>query len=277
MRFWNKIMNKSKKDAHTPTAHMSVKRVTLIDIPEEIVIYIARFLMIEDGLHLSMTCKTLYHMLPKYSFEYKKIDMKKGIISGSPWKRFSYFDSPPLSSNIFMATISGTYWTDGNKAFEGIFIQLIRPQYGGKESIVIARHHFPLKLCAESVVHFLTIEDSIINLIQPGDYFRFRKDVGAINFRVHTRGICNKQMITAQKRDRNGLMQDGSGRFHTEKERFANIIEMFKKQDEKEMFKEPDKNFRTVMKRFRRPRYYVHDYLIEGTPSNSFDLCDLWC
>ena len=54
-------------------SNKSAKRVTLLDIPDEIMRYISRFLMIEDFLHLSMTCKRLCHMLPRYIFEYKMI------------------------------------------------------------------------------------------------------------------------------------------------------------------------------------------------------------
>ena len=142
----------------TPTEIVSnkgVKRVTLLDIPEEIVRYIAKYLMIEDVLHLSMTCKILYHMLPKYSFEYKKLDFSS-IASCPSWQdwqklhfnRSSYFDSSPLTSHIIMATISGKIWRDSDSLNIGpdpyISIQLIRPQYASKESIVIASHHCPL-------------------------------------------------------------------------------------------------------------------------------------
>ena len=264
MPFWKKIFHKCNK------LNKSVQRVKLLDIPEEIVRYIARYLMIEDVLHLSMSCKLLYHMLPKYSFEYKKLDLSS---IGSGWSGIKLFhcDSPPITSHIFMATISGRIMVDNNIKPEGnIFIQLIRPQYALKESIVIARHHILLTdprwivyECLRSeytveTVKFLTIEDPIINMIQPGDYLRFTKDVGVIDFSVHTRGVCNKSKITAQKGDSNALMADSSVRLHSKKESFANVIEMFKKQDDKAMRK------KSVLKPYGSTRHNVHDILIEG-------------
>ena len=94
----------------TPTEIVSnkgVKRVTLLDIPEEIVRYISGYLMMKDVLHLSMTCKMLHHILPKYSFECKKTDIEIDIEYRPNWSYRLYFDSPPFTSHIFMATISG--------------------------------------------------------------------------------------------------------------------------------------------------------------------------
>ena len=245
MPFWNKMLHKRNK------INKSAQRVTLLDIPEEIVRYIARYVMIEDVLHLSMTCKILNHMLPKYSFEYKKLDMSS-IGSCPSWTGLSYFDSPPLTSHIFMVTMSGLTWYDvGRTKF---FIQLIRPQYVSKESIIIASHQCPandLPYRMESMVQFLTMKDPIMNLIQPGDYFRFIKAEPFKDFRVHTRSIRSRPNTTAQKGDCNALTQDNSEMLHRQKESFANIIEMFKKQDEKEILKKQDKKTRKELERYR--------------------------
>ena len=195
-------------------SNKGVKSVTLLDIPEEIVRYIARDLMIEDFLHLSMTCKILYHMFPKCSFEWKKIDIERDIKYPPKWSYHLYFNSPPFTSHIFMATISGKILLDEDMEREiglgqlNILIQLVRPQHGSKESIVIARHQTtkllnrnPARM--ESMVHFLTIEEPIIKMIQPGDHFRFINCVKIKDFRVQIRGIRIGPKITAQKGDIN--------------------------------------------------------------------------
>lgn len=45
--------------------------VDLLDIPEETIRYISTCLMIEDVIHLSMTCKYLFNLLPSYSIREK--------------------------------------------------------------------------------------------------------------------------------------------------------------------------------------------------------------
>ena len=145
----------------------SVKGLSLLDIPEELVRYISRFLMIEDFLHLSMTCKILYHMLPRYAFERKRIygpeywltpdfgrsdpeesgpstwtpDFSKILPNGhgGPWKSSFYFDTPSFTSHIFMVTIWGCILGDQGLDYEEgyIYLQLIRPHHVTGASIVI--------------------------------------------------------------------------------------------------------------------------------------------
>ena len=295
--FWNKMLhkrNKLNKGVNDVTLldipeeivrNKGVKRVTLLDIPEEIVRYIAKYLMMEDVIHLSMTCQILYHMLSgaKYLkflvrpgqilFECKKINIEIDKSFRPYWSYYLYFDCPPFTSHIFMATISGKILVDEDIEEENglgklnILIQLLRPQRGSKESTVIARHQTTKLLNInpermESMVLFLTIEDTIINMIQPGDYFRFVKHVKVMDFMVQTRGIRNRPTITAQKGDINALTQDSSvtGMLHGKNESFANIIAMFKKQDEIQMLKKPDENSENVMK--------YENKLIERIPKN---------
>ena len=239
----------------------SKKQVTLLDIPDEIMRYISKFLMIEDFLHLSMTCKILYHMLPRYAFEYKMIegpDFEETPPKGLRDRFHSsfYFDTPPFTSHIFMVSISGNIWGDSSCDFEkgNINLQLIRPHHASGDSIAFEDR---FNILSTRAVYKgwnpspypcrmeMSIEDPFINMIQPGDYFRFMKNVRrggspliVKNFRVHTRGVRNKPTIIAQKRDSNALMQYSvtcSERLHTKKDCFANIVKKFKKKDEMEM------------------------------------------
>ena len=120
--------------------------------------------MIEDVLHLSMACKILYNMFPKCSFEWKKKDIERDIRYPPIWGTYLYFNSPPFTSHIFMATISGKILLDEDierniRLGQDILIQLVRPQHGSKELKVIARQQItelrnrnPDRM--ESMVHF---------------------------------------------------------------------------------------------------------------------------
>ena len=157
-----------------------------------------------------------------------------------------------------MVTMSGLTWYDVGQTM--FFIQLIRPQYVSKESIVIASYQCPandLPYRMESMVQFLTMKDPIINLIEPGDYFRFTKAEPFKDFRVHIRSIRSRPNTIAQKGDCNALMQDNSGMLHRKVESLANIIEMFKKQDEKEILKKQDEKSRKDIKRHRMASYHM--------------------
>ena len=113
------------------------KMASILDMPEEIMRYASKFLMIEDVVHLSMTCKWFFHMLPTYSLEEKVIDMPNS--DANSYNDYSItkvhwtfdFETPPITSCIFMATISASllcedyYSGDGER--NNISVQLIRP------------------------------------------------------------------------------------------------------------------------------------------------------
>ena len=238
--------------------------VTLLDIPEEILRYISRYLVIEDVLNLSMTCKVLFNRLPghlpkylpEYVIEHKmlkgpKVDETgpRGYVkSGKSWQPSFYFDTAPFTSHIFMATISA-YWNDQGWGHRkgSIYILLIRPQANSYKSTVVTKHynllgHAPHEF--ERVVKTLSVEDPIISMIQPGDYFRFMKNVGGggghkleiKEFTMHTRGLRTASKMVSYRKNNNTLRQDQLEMNQCNKNSFANLVELFRKQDEKPEF-----------------------------------------
>ena len=119
--------------------------VNILDLPDEVIRYVSKFLMIEDLKRLSTTCKLLYHLFPSYMIEERVIygpDINEaGPSSDESWQPSKYFDTPPFTSSIFMATISA-YWNDqgwGNRK-GSIYAQLIRRKTNSEEIQVIAEH-----------------------------------------------------------------------------------------------------------------------------------------
>ena len=188
---------------------------SLLDMPEEIMLYVSKYLMIEDVVHLSMTCKMFFHMLPTYSLEEKVIDMPNSDSKDSTWETTLHwtfdFETLPFTSCIFMVTISATVFCEDyssrDKERNNITLQLIRPGITPNDPKVIMEEYVfdeereeffkKLILSAKNVIRCFCIDDRIINMIQPGDYFRFKKNRGGEyrrtvkirDFTVHTRGL----------------------------------------------------------------------------------------
>ena len=120
-------------------------KVHFLDIPEEMIRHISGFLNIVDIIHLSGTCTLLFNLLPSYSIESKVIEINGPNINetgpggpGHSWQPSFYFDTPPFSSHLFIATISAN-WRDqgwGNRK-GSIFIQLIRPKSNSDKPTVV--------------------------------------------------------------------------------------------------------------------------------------------
>ena len=119
----------------------------LLDMPEEIIRYVSKFLMIEDVVRLSMTCKCLFHRLPTYSLEEKVIDMANlSTRAGKSTSHWTFdFETPPFTSCIFMATISATIiyedYDFGNEGRNNIAIQLVRPEIAPNHPKIIMKEY----------------------------------------------------------------------------------------------------------------------------------------
>ena len=225
--------------------------VHFLDIPEEMIRYISGFLAIVDIVHLSGTCKLLSNMLPCYSIESKVIKINGPDINetgpsypGHSWQPSFYFDTPPFTSHLFMATISAN-WKDqgwGNRK-GSIYIQLMRPKRNSDDPTVVTQHFDLLGTAPhemEKVVKVLSIEDPIIDMIEPGDYFRFMKNVGGggghrlivKNFNVHTRGLRHRPKIDLPSNDSNISMHDDIEILRINEGSISDVVKRFKKQKE---------------------------------------------
>ena len=219
--------------------------VHLIDIPEEIVRYISTFLMIEDVIHLSMTCKYFFYILPSYSIEEKVIEGPNlnSNEANPSWQHSPYFDTPPFMSHIFMLKIYSE-----TKHMNIIRLQLIRPDNHSNGGKIITKSDFLIRHgLASSKVKFLSIEHPIILAMQPGDYFRFMitnrglseiKGKMEIVYRINTRGLCSGPKLNQQSTKNSTLIETNDELLQIDKRRIVNVPKMFEQQDIKSQIPE---------------------------------------
>ena len=148
-------------------------------LPRKILLYITKFLYIEDIVCLSNTCRRLKRILPLWLIRGPDIE-DNGLKTWESWIPELYFQTPPLASSVFMVTIS-MYWQDQGWGLQKgkIWIQLIRPRgknrkpkvvYEDKDIFGVVPHRETF------IVKVFTQNDAIIKLAQPGDHFRFMKN-----------------------------------------------------------------------------------------------------
>ena len=215
--------------------------VNILDIPEEIIKHISTFLMIEDVIHLSMTCKYLFYILPCYSIEENVFEGPNLELSetSTPLHHLPYFDIPPFMSHVFMLKIYS------EKRFLNIVrLQLIRPDVHSNEQKIVTKSDFRLTVCTElaDAKKFLSIKHPILQAIKPGDYFRFifsnfawstregRK--GEIKgLRIHTRGLRCGQRVNQESTKHNTLIRTNHEFHRFNKRILDNVPKMFEQQD----------------------------------------------
>ena len=155
-------------------------------LSRKILLHIAQFLYIEDIICLSNTCRRLRRILPLWLIRGPDID-EYGPKTWDSWVPSMYFEAPSFSSPIFMITIS-MYWQDQGWGLQKgkIWIQLVRPRgknrkqkvvYENKDIFGVVPHQ------EEFIVNVFTRNDAIVKLAQPGDYFRFMKNIGGGSWR----------------------------------------------------------------------------------------------
>ena len=81
--------------------------LNLDKLPNDVLLYLASFLYIEDIICLSMTCKYLRNILPLRLIRGPSID-EYGPDTWDSWQPSIYFDAPTLTSYILSAAISMT-------------------------------------------------------------------------------------------------------------------------------------------------------------------------
>ena len=236
---------------------------SLLDVPEEVIRYVSKFLMIEDVVHLSMTCKYLYHMLPAYSLKEKVIDMPNTSKTVDHWDKDMYrtfdFETPPFTSSIFMASISAEIYCEDpglqrDPEINNITVQLIRPGMTPNNPKVIMEEYViedafesffkRLRHHVKTIIRYFCIEDQIINMVQPGDYFRFKKTgdrynnriVKLVDFTLHTRALLIRRNKILQGSNNNYLTNynnEGHGieTHQINKGSLVNVTKMLRRHD----------------------------------------------
>ena len=155
--------------------------LNLDKLPNDVLLYLASFLYIEDIICLSMTCKYLRNILPLRLIRGPSID-EYGPDTWDSWQPSIYFDAPTLTSYILTAAISMTWKDHGWGVQKGkVWIQLMRPRLNNHRLKLVYEDKdifgdVPHK--EKKVIKILSRKDPIISLAQPGDHFRFMKNVG---------------------------------------------------------------------------------------------------
>lgn len=174
----------------------------LDEMPDLVVLEIAKFLGPEETTKLSMTCRRLYDTLPKFLVMKGKDFSIDGTGTGYGDVEL-YFNGPLLQLPVKSLTVSVVGWRDqgwGNRKGE-LFVKLMRrsdvavsgASGTGKESVVVAerRELFGLAEHREtSATVDLNEREGVVSQARPGDWYRFmRRGGGGGGHRLHVRGF----------------------------------------------------------------------------------------
>lgn len=145
------------------------------------------YLSPEEITRLSSTCKRLNNILPRF-LRIRGADFQLDGPHGGNRAPEHYFNGPALETKV-KSMKSSVFWKDqgwGNRKGR-IFVKLIRPQ--AKRSFMkskrkpteIAMNDNMFGIVAEhewKTSTSLLVDDDVVKLAQPGDYYCFMRDAG---------------------------------------------------------------------------------------------------
>lgn len=161
----------------------------LSKVPDLVLLRVADYLCPEDTVRLAKTSSRFYSTLPRFlvmkgeNFHEVGPSYQESVRNGSPPEL--YFDGPPLTSTVKRLSMS-LVWKDqgwGNLKGE-IFVTLMRPskREGQKkcnpEVVVEKRRVFGIAKHSEEAAKSEITADPILTLAQPGDFYRFMRNIG---------------------------------------------------------------------------------------------------
>ena len=155
-------------------------------LPDLVLSHLADYLSPEETARLSLTCRHLHDVLPRFTV-IRGDDFKIYGPSGGHWAPELYFDGPPLPSTVRKLTLS-LKWKDqgwGNRKGE-IFMKLMRPITGGSASrrgsdaqeVAEKRRIFGIAKHQEEEAKIEITDDPVVALAKPGDFYRFMRNAG---------------------------------------------------------------------------------------------------
>ena len=175
----------------------------LDEMPDLVVLEIAKFLGPEETTKLSMTCRRLYNTLPKFLVMKGKDFSIHGTGTGYGDVEL-YFDGPLLQWPVKSLTVSVVGWKDqgwGNRKGE-LFVKLMRRpdvavssgrESAGKQSVVVAerRELFGLAEHRETSARVdLNEREGVVSQARQRDWYQFmRRGGGGGGHRLHVWGF----------------------------------------------------------------------------------------
>ena len=169
---------------------------SLSNMPELVLMRMADYLRPEDTARLASTCRRLHSILPAFlvmkgkEFHADGPSYEESVKNGAPPEL--YFDGPPLTSTVKKLNMS-VVWKDqgwGNMKGE-LFVRLMRPatkqtlkgdslqgKKGDPVMVAEKRKVFGIAKHEEEESKVEIRNDSILKLAEPGDFYRFMRNVG---------------------------------------------------------------------------------------------------
>ena len=151
-------------------------------LPGLVLSHLADYLSPEETARLSMTCRRLHDVLPRFMV-IRGDNFKIYGPSGGHWAPELYFDGPPLPSTVQKLTLS-LKWKDqgwGNRKGE-IFMKLMRPGADGRGSDAqeVAEKYriFGIAKHEEEEAKTEITDDPVVALAKRGDFYRFMRNAG---------------------------------------------------------------------------------------------------
>lgn len=147
-------------------------------LPNVPLLKIAEYLLPEDVARLSMVCRRFYDILPRF-LRIRGPDFEQDGPRGGHLVPELYFDGPVLKSTV-KSLKSSVHWRDqgwGNRKGR-IFVILIRPDLMEKKEVAKNNNLFGIAEHNWKTSTRLLIDDPVVKLAQPGDYYCFMRDPG---------------------------------------------------------------------------------------------------
>ena len=159
-------------------------------LPDLVLSHLADYLSPEETARLSLTCRHLHDVLPRFTVM-RGDDFEIYGPSRGHWAPEPYFDGPPLPSTVRKLTLS-LKWTDqgwGNRKGE-IFMKLMRPVASGgrrggtsrrgsdTQEVAEKRRIFGIAKHQEETAKTEISDDPVVALAKRGDFYRFMRNAG---------------------------------------------------------------------------------------------------
>ena len=147
-------------------------------LPELVLLKIGEYLSYRECINLSMTCRRLRNVLPKFVL-IKGEEFKIHGPNGGHWCPEFYFDGPTMKGKVkrFRASVR---WKDqgwGNRKGR-LMVKLMRRVSDEKKVVAENTNLFGIVPRPEDTSECCLVNDPVVQLAEPGDYYSFERNAG---------------------------------------------------------------------------------------------------